>query len=126
MTQKQCKKCPWKVSTDPREIPGGYCEAKHRELDSTVARPGDISGIRGPVLRVMACHESPVGRELPCVGWLAHQLGVGNNIPLRLAVLSGRISADVETVGPQHDSLEATLPKKRSRRRRREPEGPEV
>lgn len=22
--RKQCEKCPWKVSTDPRKIPNGY------------------------------------------------------------------------------------------------------
>ncbi len=61
----------------------------------------------------MACHESHAGREKPCVGWLHQQLGVGNNIGLRLAVFSGRISADYETVGEQHERIEDTLPQER-------------
>lgn len=107
--RKQCAKCPWKVSTNPREIPGGYCEAKHQALTSTVATPGCLGGIGKPI-RVMACHESAVGRELPCVGWLANQMGPGNNIGLRLAVFSGRIDGNIELVGDQHERLEDTLP----------------
>ena len=62
-------------------------------------------------LSVMACHETPTGREQPCVGWLSHQLGRGNNLGLRMAVASGRISADFEIVGDQHGSLEETFPR---------------
>lgn len=109
MTRKQCKKCPWKVTTDPREIPNGYCEQKHAGLTVTIAKPGDITTIGRP-LRIMACHESNPERALPCVGWLMQQLGPGNNIALRLAVVMDRISADVETVGEQHERIEDTLP----------------
>ena len=103
----QCRKCPWKVSTDPRQIPGGYCERKHAKLTSTIAEPGEIR--LGPV-RIMACHQTERGAELPCVGWLANQLGEGNNLSLRLAVMNGRVDANVRTVGPQHARLEDTLP----------------
>lgn len=106
MARKQCAKCPWKTSTDPHDIPNGYCESKHAGLANTIADPGSIAGFGGP-LRLMACHET---HNLPCAGWLVHQLGDGNNIPLRLAVMSGRISADVELDGPQHETFEDTLP----------------
>lgn len=105
--RKQCAKCPWKKGVNPNDIPGGYCSTKHKALTSTIAQPGLVQ--LGPI-RVMACHESPVGRELACVGWLANQLGPGNNIGLRLAVRSGRISGDVKTVGEQHERLEDTFP----------------
>lgn len=106
----QCKACPWKQTTDPHDIPNGYCELKHQRLASTIAEPGSVANLYSS-LHIMACHETGPGRELPCVGWLVHQLGLGNNIPLRLAVISGRINANVETVGPQHETFEATLPK---------------
>lgn len=106
--RKQCAKCPWKVGTDPHEIPGGYCEQKHVSLAGTIAEAGRIPV--GSTLRVMACHESPVGRDQVCVGWLAHQLGPGNNIGLRLAVFSGRISGQFELDGEQHERFEDTLP----------------
>jgi hypothetical protein len=104
---KQCKKCPWKKSTDPHEIPNGYCETKHQALAGTIARPGELN--IGRALRVMACHESVPGKERECVGWVMHQLGAGNNLALRLMALDGRFK-DYETVGPQHERFEDTLP----------------
>lgn len=106
--RRQCAKCPWKVSVDPHNIPNGYCELKHAGLSSTIAEPEILPG--GEALHLMACHETPTGKELPCVGWLAHQLGRGNNLGLRLAVVRGRVDGRVETDGEQHDCLEDTLP----------------
>jgi hypothetical protein len=108
MSRRQCAKCPWKVDTDPNEIPNGYCSTKHANLKSTIADPNDMRV--GGDLRMMACHEFPEGKEKPCVGWLAHQLGPGNNIALRFAVITGRIDADFELVGEQHERFEDTLP----------------
>lgn len=114
--RRQCARCPWKKGVDPRDIPGEYCEAKHAALKDTIATPGTMAiaeGLRGGALRMMACHETPPGRELACVGWLVNQLGPGNNIGLRLRVMTGALDADVETVGPQHAQFEDTLPKPR-------------
>lgn len=112
MTRKQCSACPWRkdVIAD-QDIPGGYSRAKHCALISTISE--GASARLGATIRVFACHESPIGAEIACVGWLAHQLGPGNNIPLRIAVSDGRIDADVETVGVQHERFEDTIPKKR-------------
>ena len=107
--RRQCAKCPWKTSTDPHDIPNGYCETKHQALRSSIAEPASLAGVGG-ALRVFACHETKAGKELPCVGWLANQLGPGNNIGLRLAVATGRISADFELDGEQHERFEDTLP----------------
>ena len=103
----QCAKCPWKKSTDPNDIPGGYCETKHKGLERTIARPGIVHLEVGPM---MACHEYPVGKEKPCVGWMIHQLGPGNNIALRIAERFGKLDANVRTVGAQHERFEDTLP----------------
>jgi uncharacterized protein DUF6283 len=108
--RKQCKKCPWKTSTNPHDIPNGYDEAKHCALRSTIAEPGTL---RSGGMGVMACHETTVGKERPCVGWLANQLGPGNNLALRMAVMLGRIDGNVQTVGPQHERFEDTLPEDR-------------
>lgn len=107
--RRQCAKCPWKKGTDPNAIPGGYCAIKHRALKATIAKPADTRALYSGELRMMACHESPRGREMPCVGWLAHQLGPGNNLALRLRMIRGDI-APPETVGPQHERFEDTLP----------------
>lgn len=111
----QCKACPWKVSTVPdRDIPGGYDTLKHCKLKSTIAKEGVFD--TGPILRIMACHESSPGAEQPCVGWLIHQLGPGNNIALRIQARDSRYD-NLHTDGPQHVRFEDTLPKKRRKRR---------
>lgn len=113
-SRKQCSKCPWKVTTDPYDIPNGYSSKLHRGLKKTIAKP-EARGMYGG-LEIMACHETNKGEELPCVGWLVHQMGPGNNIGLRFAVIQKRIDGNVETVGPQHQRFEDTLPKKKRRR----------
>lgn len=107
-TRKQCTKCPWKVSTDPHDIPNGYCEQKHADLENTIADPGRVD--LGIGLRMMACHETKPGQEVFCVGWFDHQMNEGNNIGLRMACATGGIDYDVETVGVQHKCFEDTLP----------------
>ena len=103
---RQCKACPWKKSTVPgRDIPGGYSVEKHRALRNTIAEPGMISP---RALRVFTCHEAQAGEERPCVGWVIHQLGPGNNIAVRMKALDGRVR-DFRPVGPQHATFAATL-----------------
>lgn len=104
---KQCEKCPWKQSTDPNEIPGGYSQKLHRDLACTIAAPGDLRGSRG---RAFACHENPPGEEAHCIGWLMNQLGPGNNIALRLQMIGCESIRHVELDGPQHERFEDTLP----------------
>jgi hypothetical protein len=106
--RRQCKKCPWKKGVDPFDIPDGYDAAKHAALADTIADPESLS--LGPI-RMMTCHETVIGAELPCVGWLIHQLGPGNNIALRLRVATGQLDANVRTVGKQHETFADTLPK---------------
>ena len=106
--RRQCAKCPWRADVDPYDIPDGYCETKHANLASTIAKD-PLRSLNGP-LRIMACHESTPGNGIPCAGWLMNQLGPGNNIGLRLAVAHGRLDADVELVGEQHERFEDTLP----------------
>lgn len=92
---------------DPHDIPNGYCEIKHKNLESTIARPGDLGGVFGGTLRVMACHEA---HDAHCVGWLAHQLGPGNNIALRLSVRDCTNIGKLRLIGEQHETFEDTLP----------------
>lgn len=114
--QRQCEKCPWKVSTDPYDIPNGYDPEKHKRLKNTIAPSDGVEQLRMLVdsnepMRIMACHESALGRERPCVGWLHNQLGAGNNLLLRLKVSRREINGDYMLDGEQHTCLEDTLPK---------------
>ncbi len=104
----QCAKCPWRKDVDPHDIPNGYCEKKHAKLADTIAKPGDLSALLpGSTLRIMACHET---HDAHCVGWLVHQLGRGNNIGLRIAMLGCENARHIKTIGPQHERFEDTLP----------------
>lgn len=104
---KQCAKCPWKVSTNPHDIPDGYCELKHKNLKKTIAKEGEINL---GAMNVMACHHSDGNDQMYCVGWLNHQLGVGNNIGLRIKMMSCENIRDIKTYGEQHETFENTLP----------------
>lgn len=105
---RQCDKCPWKVSTDPHDIPHGYSVSLHEGLAKTIAEPGAIRLSDCDV--AMSCHEHDVGDEAHCVGWLVHQLGPGNNIGLRLRMLNCENASLIQIDGEQHETFEDTLP----------------
>lgn len=112
MSKRQCKACPWKVSTRPGvDISGGYRYKKHRALCATIADPGSLRGAR----LTMACHESRPGADYVCVGWAINQLGPGNNIALRIRAMSDCRLQGLEADGPQHERFEDTLPRTKRR-----------
>jgi len=102
----QCATCPWIVGVNPREIPNGYDEDKHRALISTIADPGTICFLDSES-RVMACHKTASSH---CIGWLNNQLGPGNSIALRLHMLSCENTSAIKLRGEQHERFEDTLP----------------
>lgn len=108
---KQCKSCPWRIDCIPdRDIPN-YRRGLHEGLTNTIAK-GDGSdffkALSCSTQHAMACHYSKPGEEFPCAGWLSNQLGPGNNIGVRLAVMTGRMPRP-EIDGPQHETFEQTL-----------------
>ena len=105
---KQCAKCPWKVSTNPHDIPDGYCEIKHANLKDTIAEEGVLNLT---VLKAMACHHSTGNDNMYCVGWLNQQLGVGNNIGLRIRMIKCENINELKVYGKKHQRFEDTLPK---------------
>lgn len=109
----QCKACPWRKDVVPdRDIPGGYEARKHKALRETIARPGNLRGMFGGEMKLMACHESNPGAEIVCVGWL----GPGSNIALRMRAIQGDFP-EFELRGEQHETFEDTLPKQRRKSR---------
>lgn len=99
----QCAKCPWLVGVDPHDIPNGYSVEKHKALRKTIAAQGSLRGADA----AMACHE---GHDAHCIGWLNHQLGPGNNIHLRLLMMSCENAKAIRLRGEQHERFEDTLP----------------
>ncbi len=106
---RQCAKCPWKKGTNPYDIPHGYSEEQHVLLAKTIGDPGLLDLTDAPA-RAMACHEHPQGAEVFCIGWLHHQLGVGNNVTLRVAMSDCENLNQIQVDGPQHERFEDTLP----------------
>lgn len=88
----QCAKCPWKKSTNPHDIPGGYSEDLHHGLSCTIS---DDSAPDDPE---------------HCIGWLHNQLGAGNNIGLRIKMMSCSNIGKIKIVGEQHNHFNETLP----------------
>ena len=103
---KQCKTCPWKVSTRLEDIPL-YDPEAHRGLADTIAPPGEIIPTSG--LRIMSCHYSPDNDPYHCIGWLHNQIGIGNNLALRIRMLSCANGHEIEIHGPQHECFEDTF-----------------
>ena len=109
---KQCAKCPWKISTNPHEIPNGYSVEKHEALEETIAKNLDntteqLENIDKP-LKVMSCHDSG---DSYCIGWLNNQLGAGNNILLRIQMMNCENVDQIVLDGEQHSNFQDTLPK---------------
>lgn len=102
----QCTKCPWRIDTDPNEIPNGYSVELHRALADTIAEPGALRSTG----RVFACHEHDADEKVHCVGWLVNQLGPGNNIGLRMQMISCENARAIRVHGEQHETFEDTLP----------------
>lgn len=61
-------------------------------------------------MNVMACHHSTGSDQMYCVGWLHNQLGPGNNIGLRIKMLSYENDKEIKVYGKQHERFEDTLP----------------
>lgn len=99
MKRRQCAQCPWLTSVDVRRDVPNYRPDKHQDTLRNTIKSGAAS--IGPTLNIMACHKSRDGAEIPCVGWLHHQLGAGNNIGLRLAAMRDPTLGDYELIGEQ-------------------------
>lgn len=107
---RQCAKCPWRKDVDARDIPNGYCIKKHRALECTIDRSGGqfkASRLSERNMPVMACHDTT---DAHCLGWLSNQVGIGNNIPLRLRMMSCENADQVVLVGEQHEDFNDTIP----------------
>lgn len=100
-TIKQCKGCPWKVSVDPpRDVPK-YAEGIYDRMRAST-RSG-IESLSNRPYAAMACHNQRDGEQRPCAGWLHNQLGVGNNLGVRMRVAAGKLPVP-KVVGEQHET----------------------
>lgn len=103
----QCKSCPWRATCVPEKDIPNYRRELAEGLTKTI-RSG-LETLAETTRHIMACHYSKPGAEFPCAGWLHNQAGAGNNIAMRLAVMTGAMPVPVVD-GDQHEHYEDTLP----------------
>lgn len=106
----QCQTCPWRQDSKTKDIPHYSLEC-HRETEATIAykmpeeQLSDLSS-----QKAMLCHYSnPNSEQLYCIGWLHNQLGVGNNIKLRLAFMTCKNGNEIQVIGEQVKSFKDTF-----------------
>jgi hypothetical protein len=98
---KQCRNCPWRKDSNLSKIPG-YKRDKHAALKKTISD----GSLNISTLNIMACHESTEEDSQHCIGWVANQVGGGNNIGLRIAMMRCDQAKDIETFGEQFKTFE--------------------
>ncbi len=106
---KQCKTCPWRKDSKLKDIPG-YSPQQHKDLQQTITNDRDtIEQLFDPQLKIMACHHSKENNPIHCVGWLNNQLGVGNNIQLRIQFMTCENADEIAVLGEQVKSFKDTF-----------------
>lgn len=105
----QCQKCPWIVGVNPHDIPNEYSEEKHRNLEATICTEANLKDLEKGEIKIMACHEK---HDTHCIGWLNNQIGIGNNIPMRMKMFFCDNADKIRLRGEQHQNFNDTLPKK--------------
>lgn len=112
--QQPCPSCPWRVDQHAQDIPN-FSLALAEGLAATCPDHRGLGPAFGAPL--FACHQSKVGAEVHCAGWLAK---VGRTHPnVRLSVVQGRL--DPVHLAPRpdwpqlHDDYGQVLNKLRAR-----------
>lgn len=101
--RKPCQSCPWRVDQTAQDIPN-FDMILAEKLSSCSPDDNDY----GPeyTAQLFACHQSRLGEEFPCAGWLAT---VGHRHPMvRFSVSLGRIPAEALKPGEDWPDLHPT------------------
>lgn len=81
-----CPSCPWRLDQDARSIPN-FSLDKAEALAATCPDERNMGPDHGAAM--FACHQSRIGAEVHCAGWLAT---VGHRHPaVRLSVMRDRL-----------------------------------
>lgn len=102
---KPCGSCPWRVNQEASDIPNFDLEKAERLRNSSP----DINGMGPSYLDpIFACHQSRVGEEFACAGWLAK---VGHAHPrIRYLVSTGKLPAEALNPATDWPELHSNYP----------------
>ena len=96
---RPCDECPWRL-----DVPRGAYPVIPRALNEQAAVAQGHVPLGAPLV---ACHKSPVGRDVICAGWLAVE--GHSHLGVRLLVIAGRILATALEPGPGWPALVASV-----------------
>lgn len=98
-----CASCPWRVDATAADIPNFSIRLAEKLAATCPDRRGMGPDFGAPIF---ACHQSKVGDEFACAGWLAT---VGHCHPnVRYAVSLGRLDASALAPGEDWPALHKT------------------
>lgn len=107
---RQCGSCPWRAAVVPaRDVPD-YAPGIYARMKASLRTGIESAGEETRI--VMECHNGKRGANRACAGWMHHQLGVGNNIGVRLRVMAGHLPAP-KIDGAQHEDLDRLIASER-------------
>lgn len=111
---EQCKTCPFKKHSNPFDILNGYSIERHESLRQTITDDIPVEQQledlhKGEPLIIMACHHY---HSAHCIGWLYNQINRGNNIRLRMQLMTCKNADQIRLDGEQHETFEDTIPRK--------------
>ncbi len=110
---KQCNTCPWRKDSKVKNIPN-YCPELHKDLQDTIADEPPVEQLEqlfDSSLDIMLCHYSGLNspKKNYCIGWVHNQLGIGNNIWLRLHFMTCENGNKLEVIGEQVKTFKNTF-----------------
>ncbi len=100
---KPCSSCPWQIDSVAQDIPNFDLALAEGLMNCCPDKRG-----MGPDFgaSIFACHQSKVGAEIACAGWLAI---VGHRHPsVRLAIMAGRLAPESLNTKPGWPALHAS------------------
>jgi len=116
-----CSSCPWRIDQNAGDIPH-FSLALAERLKATCPDERDMGPDFGASM--FACHQSSVGHEVHCAGWLA---SVGHRHPsVRLAVAQGRMDISRLRPAAHWPELHANYGEVLEKLRRTAPDNPEA
>ncbi len=94
--RKPCSSCPWRVDQDASAIPNFNLDLAESLASTCPDERGYSPDFGSPQF---ACHQSRMGSEVVCAGWLATNGGA--HVQVRMQVIAGQIP--VEALSPGED-----------------------
>lgn len=102
--RKPCASCPWRVDQDAQSIPNFSLDLAEGLANTCPDERGFGPDFGSPQF---ACHQSKIGAEVVCAGWLA--MAGAAHPGVRLSVMCGATSATALSPGADWPELHGSF-----------------